>query len=529
MIQPYFAKILIDKVFLGLQSQLLVPLLSALVGLVLVSFGIRVSNSYLYTRYSANILFLMREDLFEHLQKISLIFFSRKKIGDIYSRIASDMADIQALITDIIPRYVFDFLTFLITAVILFFLNWEMALLSLIFIPFAALIVQKLKPRLFSLSEEVAKHNADIAHFLFESLSNTSIIRAFGAEKTESDKLKAKQSAILNLLLKYQIFGAISGSVPTAFSIINTLIVFGYGGWQVLDGHLTIGSLVAFSVYQGRVFGPLQGLMDGVLMVQKSKVAIKRVREILDIPSCFQDTGDRVLTDAEMEQDIHVNRVSFSYDQEDWILRDRSFTIPSGQTTALVGESGAGKTTLCHLLLGLFTPDAGSITWAGTDFRDFDRKWFRKQVAMVSQEPFLFHTSILENIRFFKPEASVEEVRRAAEAADIDAFIQSLSQGYDTVIGDRGARLSGGQKQRLSIARAILLDPKVLILDEATAFLDSTAETRIKHALGQLMKDKTIILVSHRKSALENVHKRIVLGNDAPAGRPTQGEAVHVS
>lgn len=527
MVQPYFAKILIDTVFMENQAQFLFPILSGLIVLLLVSFGIRVSNGYIYTRYSAKILFLMREDLFEHLQKISLNFFSKKKIGDIYSRIASDMADIQALVTDIIPRYIFDAITFLITGVILFSLNWKMALMSLFFIPVALLVVKNLKPKLFALSNDVAKSNADISHFLFESLSNTAVIRAFGAEKTESDKLKKKQSVILQFLLKYQILGAVSGSVPTAFSIVNTLIVFGYGGLQVLEGHFTIGSLVAFSVYQGRVFGPLQGLMDGVLAVQKSKVAIKRVREILDIPPCFDEDGDKILTRAQMDEDIIVDRVGFSYDKETMILKDISFTIPSGKTTALIGESGVGKTSICHLLLGLYTPDSGSIRWAGQGFKQFNKKWFRQKVAMVSQETFLFHTSILENIRFFKPEASTEEIRNAARAAQMDAFINTLPQGYDTIIGDRGMRLSGGQKQRLSLARAILLNPKVLILDEATAFLDVKVENQIKETLKDLMKDKTILIISHRKSTIENAHKIIVLGENGISYQGPAKEFVH--
>ena len=510
--QPYFAKILIDRVFLEKQSQYLFPVLFALIVLLLFSFAIRVVNNYIYTRYSANILFSMREDLFEHLQKIPLIFFSRNKIGDIYSRIASDMADIQGLVTDIFPKYLFDSLTFLITGAILFWLNWQMALMSILFLPVALFIVHRLKPRLFDLSNDVAKSNADIAHFLFESLSNTAIIRAFGAEKTENEKLKKKQSKILKYLLKYQILGAVSGSVNTVFSIVNTLIVFGFGGWQVLQGELTIGTLVAFSVYQGRVFGPLQGLLDGVLAVQKSKVAIKRVREILEIPPCFDETGDLTLSEAEMSQDIALNGVNFSYDKETPVLKNISFTIPHGKIIAVAGESGVGKTTICHLLLKLFNPDSGTITWAGRDIRQLDKQWFRNKVAMVSQQTFLFHASIRDNIRFFKPDAGIEEIISAAKAAQLEEFINSLPEGYDTLIGDRGTRLSGGQKQRLSIARAILLNPKVLILDEATAFLDVKVENKIKQTLNELMKNKTILLVSHSKTSIANAHKMIVLG-----------------
>ncbi|WP_165477755.1 ABC transporter ATP-binding protein [Desulfobacter hydrogenophilus] len=524
MLQPWFAKILIDRVFLGHQPGILFPVLGVLILLLVVGFGVRVANRYLYTKYSARILFAMREDLFSHLQRIPLVYFSKNKIGDIYSRIASDMADIQALVTDIFPKYLFDFLTFIITAVILFWLNWEMTLMSLAILPFAVWVVQAIKPKLFALSEDLAKTNAGIAHFLFESLSNTAAIRAFGAENCENEKLSTKQSGILDLLLRFQVLGAVSGSVPMAFAIVNTLIVFGFGGMKVLEGNLTIGTLVAFSVYQGRVFGPLQGLLDGILSIQKSKVALKRVREILDISPSTNQTGDQVLSLELSAKDLAIEDLSFSYDGQTPVFKNLSFTIPHGKTTALAGESGIGKTTLCHLFMRLYAPDAGTITWGGKDIHSLDRNWFRTQMAMVSQETFLFHTSILENIRFFKPDADIETVKKAAKAAQIHEFIESLPKGYDTLVGDRGTRLCGGQKQRLSIARAILMDPKILILDEATAFLDKTAEEGIKQTLKDLMKNKTIILVSHRKTAISHAHHLVVLGNEGLIfqGRPQE-------
>jgi ABC-type multidrug transport system fused ATPase/permease subunit len=511
MIQPYFAKILIDKVFIGRQSQILIPLLIALISLLIVSFVIRVSNSYIYTLYSSRILFKMREDLFEHLQRIPLNFFTKRKIGDIFSRIASDMADVQALVTETIPHYLFNFLTCLITAAILFWLNWKMALLSLSFLPAALYIIHRIRPKIMELSRNVAESNADIAHFLFESLSNTSLIRAFGAETPECEKLKEKQSGILKFLLRYQVMGVFSGSVPTMFTVINTLVVFGYGGFLVLENSLSIGSLVAFSVYQGRVFAPLQGLMDGFLVIQKSRVSLARVREILDIEPVRTENGDYVPKDGAVQGGIAFKNVSFAYDENEPVLKNLSFQIPSGKITALVGPSGVGKTTICHLILKLFAPDSGQVMLDRTELNRFRTGWLRKQITLVSQDIFLFHTSILENIRFSDPGASDEAVEAAAKAACIHDFILSLPEGYHTVVGDRGVRLSGGQKQRISIARSILLDPKILILDEATAFLDASVEEQLKETIQFLMKDRTILIVSHRFSTIQHADKIIAV------------------
>jgi ATP-binding cassette, subfamily B, bacterial len=512
--QPYFSKLLIDNVFIARDPAILWPLLWALIGLLLLSFIIRVSNNYVYTRYSARILFKMRVDLFSHLQQIPLSYFSKNKIGDIFSRISSDMADIQSLITDTIPVYLFNFLTCLITGAILFGLNWKMALMSIALMPAALVVIYKLRPKLLELGHSVAQSNADIAHFLFESLSNTSLIRAFGAESLETGKLAEKQNHILKFILRYQILGIFSGSIPTAFILLNTLVVFGYGGSLVLDGSLSIGSLVAFSVYQGKVFGPLQGLLDGFLSVQKSKVSLTRVREILDIIPEFQDSGNAILPAQFPGGDIAFERVSFAYEKDEAILKDVSFTIPRGKTTAIVGPSGAGKTTICHLILKLFSPDAGRVTWGGMGLETFNREWLRKQIAIVTQDTFLFHTSILENIRFARPSATDANIIQAARTAQIHDFIDSLPDGYRTSIGDRGVRLSGGQRQRISIARAILMRPEILILDEATAFLDHQVAHQIRETIQVLMENRITIVVSHRQDAVRHADHIVVLAKE---------------
>lgn len=516
MIQPYFAKLFIDEVFLGGKGDLLMPLLLALLALLGFSFFIRVGNKYIYTRYSARMLFTMREDLFSHLQRIPLGFFADRKIGDIYSRIASDMAEIQGMLTETVPMALFNGLTCLITAAILFHLHPAMALMSVAFTPAAVWLVYRLRPRLLDLSRRLTESNADISHFLLESLGNMPLIRAFGAQKATHEKLQQKQAVILTDLLRYQVLGAWAGAVPTLFVMINTVVVFGYGGRLVLEGGFTVGALVAFSIYQARVLGPLQGLMDGYLALQKSRISLQRVREILDVMPEWNGPSSQMPFQKNGGGEIRFENVSFSYDGRHRVLENLSLTIPGRKVTALSGESGAGKTTICHLAARLFDPDAGAIRLDGADLRGIDPAHLRRRVALVSQEIFLFHAQIRENIRFARPDASDEEIRAAAAAACIDDFIRSLPEGYETVIGDRGVRLSGGQKQRISIARAALIDPDILILDEATAFLDTEVESRLRQTLSELMKDRTILLVSHRESATVGADHRIRL---SPEGK----------
>ena len=526
MIQPFFAKLLIDRILVGGNAGLLAPLLGCLVGLLLIGFAVRVGNNYIYTRYSARLLFRMREDLFAHLHRVPLQYFSRSRIGDIYARIAQDMAEVQGLVTDTAPNFLFNLLTCLITAAVLMWLNWQMALMSFACLPLSLYIIHHLRPRLVALTRQVTESNADISHFLLESLGSVGLVRAFGAEDHEIGKLERKQSRVLALLLKYQVIGAISGSLHTLFTIINTLVVFGYGGRMVLSGSLTIGSLVAFSIYQGRVFGPLQGLLDGFLGMQKSKVALARVREILDIETGPRESGGRVIDPADFKGEIAFENVSFAYEADEAVLRDLSFHIPAGRVTALIGPSGAGKTTLCHLILRLFSPTSGRITLDGIDLRELDNRWLKSRIAMVSQDTFLFHTSIMENIRYARPTASDAEVLAAARAACIHEFVAGLPEGYATLVGDRGVRLSGGQKQRISIARSLLIAPRILILDEATAFLDVSVESRLKDTLSALMAGKTILVISHRMSTLRGAHKVVVL--DA-AGRVVADGAPEVA
>jgi ABC-type bacteriocin/lantibiotic exporter with double-glycine peptidase domain len=517
MIQPLFVKVLIDRILLGQNYHFLVIFLIAVIALLTLGFIIRVANSYIYTKFSAQVLFTMREALFGHLQKVPLHFFTHHKIGDIHSRIASDMSDIQELLTKTLPDYFFNIITCCITVGILIWLNWQMALMSFAAIPIALYIIYRIQPKLVILARHMAENNADISHFLFEALSGIREIRAFSAERVENQRLQEKHAGLLSLLMRYQTIGIFSRSIPMIYRIINTLVVFGYGGFLVMHQSLTIGSLVAFSIYQGRVFEPLRSLIDGFLAMQKSRASMDRVQEILDIPPTVDQETITPLPDAgepfqkTIQGHLHFDQVNFSYDQKQAVLKHVSFHIPASKVTAIVGPSGVGKSTVCHLILRFFDPDSGKITLDGRDLREYPVSWLRGHITLVSQDTFLFHTTIMDNIRFSRPKASDTEVIQAAEAAHIHSFIENLPQGYQTMVGDRGVRLSGGQKQRLSIARAILTKPQILILDEATAFLDSSVENRFRQSLHSLMPGRTIIVISHRDSSLQGTDKIIAL------------------
>ena len=523
MVYPYFTKIIIDDVLLGKHSDWLLTVLVIIIAFVIFSFLLRVANNYIYTLYSAKLLFDMRESLFSHLHKVPLITFSQRKIGDIHARLSSDMGNIQGFITNTLPECLFNFLTCIFTASILLYLNWKMALMCYAIVPGGFLILYKLRAKLIEVSRDLIERNAEISHFLFESLSGVSTIRAFNAEATEESHLKTHHSKLLKTILREQILGACTGSVPTLFRIINTIVIFGYGGYFAIQGEITIGTLVAFSSYTGRVFGPIRGLMDAYLAVQQSKVSLQRIKSIYDIKPAFHlSEGSITKSKDELYGSFKMTNVCYGYDTNTNIIDNISLNILPGKINAIVGQTGAGKTTLCHLMMRLFDPDSGIVTLDDIDLKEYKIDWLRQNITIVTQESFLFNTSIRNNINISKPEATEKEIIESAKTAYIHEFIKDLPDGYDTVVGDKGVRLSGGQKQRISIARAILLNPQILIMDEATSSLDVTTEQHLKEMLNQLMKHKTIILVSHRFSTIKKSDHVIMLkeGKKVEEGSP---------
>jgi len=522
---PLFAKFFIDEVLLKGNTHLLFLLTVGMFAVALLGFLLGSVNRYLYTWVSARVLFDMRMTLYRHLQKLSLLFYTRTKIGEILSRINTDLAEIQRITTDVLLSSVTHILTLIGTTGFLFWLNYRLFLAGGLLIPFAAMGLRYFRPKIADMAKEIRDRNADLGSFLIETLSGIKLIKAFGAEDLEMARFARKHEEYIQAVLKLQKLSILSGSISGLLLPATSLMVFLYGGHLVITGGMTIGDLVAFSAYLVRVFGPVQGLMGLYIQLQRARISLERVFEFLALEPEVKEKEGALLLES-VKGDVEFEDVSFGYEPDKPVLKNVSFRVPEGTTLAIVGPSGMGKTTLIDLLLRFYDPQRGSIKIDGIDLRDLTLRSLRDHIAVVGQETFLFHATVEENIRYGKSDASREEIVQAARAACIHDFIESLPQKYETLVGERGVRLSGGERQRVAIARALLKSPKILILDEATSSLDGMSERQVRDALNTLMKGRTTIIVTHRLSSVQNAHQLLVLQEGQIVQRGTHEDLI---
>lgn len=524
---PLFAKFFIDEVLLQGNTHLLFILTVGMFTLALLSFCLGSVNRYLYTWISTRILFDMRIVLYQHLQKLSLLFYTRTKIGEILSRINTDLAEVQRIITDALLSAFTNILTLIGTTGFLLWLNYKLFLASSLLIPFATLGLRYFRPKIADMTREIRDRNADLGSFLIETFSGIKLIKAFGAESLQAERFARKHQEYVRAVLKLQKLSIFSSSIPGLLLPSTSLIVFLYGGHLVITGGMTIGDLIAFSAYLIRVFGPVQGLMGLYIQLQRVRISLERIFELMAIePEVKEKEGALLLENVKGV--VEFENVSFGYEPDKPILKNVSFHVPEGTTFAIVGPSGMGKTTIIDLLLRFYDPQRGSIQIDGIDLRDLKIQSLRDHIAVVSQETFLFHTTLEENIRYGKSSASQEEIIQAAQAAYIHDFIESLPKKYETLVGERGVRLSGGERQRVAIARAILKSPKILILDEATSSLDWMSEQHVREALQELMRGRTTIIVTHRLSSVQNAHQILVIHEGQIVQQGTHKELIQV-
>jgi ATP-binding cassette, subfamily B, bacterial len=464
----------------------------------------------------------LRAAVFRHLQRLSLAFFTRTRTGEVQSRISNDIGGVQNVVTNTATSIASNVTTVAATMVGMLFLSWQLALFAFALIPIFAILTRRVGNERRRIAKTTQETLADISSQVQESLSVSGILlgKTMGRGDELADRFEADSLRLSDLEVKQRMAGRwVMASIQTSFAIMPAA-VYWVGGLLLANGShaITIPVLVAFTTLQTRLFFPVGSLLGVGLDVQTSLALFDRIFEYLDQPVDIAEKPDAVAEGR--AGDVVFDQVWFRY-EADWTLQDVSFTVPAGTTTALVGETGSGKTTLGYLVARLYDVSRGSVSIGGVDVRDLTFGALSDLVGVVSQETYLFHESIRENLRFAKPDATDEEIEQAAEAARIHHVIAELPDGYDTIVGERGYRFSGGEKQRIAIARTILRNPPILVLDEATSSLDTETERLVQEALDGLSAGRTTIAIAHRLSTVRDAEQIVVLdhGRVVESGR----------
>lgn len=516
LVFPWTFKVLIDEVLINPNrdtSQKFRTLLLIVWGLILVyvvyalaTFG----RSYWAGKVGQRIIFDFRYQLYLHLQRLSLGFYQSHQTGSVVTRIINDIQVAQNFVGSAITNVFMDITSLVTNLTILFYLNSHMAWVSLsvfpVYIPSMIFFSRKLRTLTHIEHSKIEEISGD----LHEKIAGIEVVQAFTREHAEALNFFHKSKEYFRLVLRKVLYSSASNTLTDFLTSIAPVIVLGYGGKLVLEGHLSPGAIVAFYVYLRQLYDPIKRLTELNHVLQTSLAAMERVFEFFDIlPEVVEVPQARPI--QILKGEIVFKNVSFAYEKQKGVLRGIDLQVKPGEVLALVGRSGAGKSSLVKLIPRFYDPHEGDVFIDGVNIRQVSLKSLRKQIGMVMQENILFSGTLFDNIRMGNPEADPEEVVVAAKAAHIHDFIMSLPKQYHTEVGERGIRLSGGQKQRIALARAFLKEPKILILDEATSALDSESENLIRDALRRLMKNRTTLIIAHRLSTVMNADRVVVL------------------
>jgi ATP-binding cassette, subfamily B, bacterial len=493
-----------------------------IIAIAIVTGVLGVIQTLLSNQVGQRVMHDLRAAVFRHLQRLSLAFFTRTRTGEVQSRISNDIGGVQSVVTNTATSIASNVTTVVATMAGMLLLNWKLALFAFALIPLFVLLTRRVGNERRRIAKTTQETQADISSLVQESLSVSGILlgKTMGRGDELADRFEADSRRLADLEVRQRMAGRwVMASIQTSFAIMPAA-VYWFGGLALASGStaVSIPMLVAFTTLQTRLFFPVGSLLGVSLDVQTSLALFDRIFEYLDQPVEIAEKPDAVAVGR--AGDVVFDHVWFRYG-DDWTLQDVSFTVPVGSTTALVGETGSGKTTLGYLTARLYDPSRGSIAIGGTDIRHLSFEALSDLVGVVSQETYLFHESVRENLRFAKPDATDEEIEQAAGAARIHHVIASLPEGYDTVVGERGYRFSGGEKQRIAIARTILRNPPILVLDEATSSLDTETERLVQEALDRLSEGRTTIAIAHRLSTVRDADQIIVLdhGRVVESGR----------
>jgi ATP-binding cassette subfamily B protein len=483
-----------------------------MIAIAIVTGALGVIQTLLSNQVGQRVMHDLRAAVFRHLQRLSLAFFTGTRTGEVQSRISNDIGGVQNVVTNTATSIASNVTTVAATMVGMLVLNWMLALFAFALIPFFVLLTRRVGNERRRIAKTTQETMADISSLVQESLSVSGILlgKTMGRGNELADRFEVDSLRLSNLEVKQRMAGRwVMASIQTSFAVMPAA-VYWFGGLALAHGStaISVPVLVSFTTLQTRLFFPVGSLLGVGLDVQTSLALFDRIFEYLDQPIDIEERPGALA--AGRAGDVVFEHVWFRY-AEDWTLQDVSFTVPAGSTTALVGETGSGKTTLGYLTARLYDVTRGGVSIGGVDIRDLSFQALSDLVGVVSQETYLFHESVRENLRFAKPDATDAEIEAAAEAARIHHVIAALPDGYDTIVGERGYRFSGGEKQRIAIARTILRNPPILVLDEATSSLDTETERLVQEALDGLSEGRTTIAIAHRLSTIRDADQIVVL------------------
>jgi ATP-binding cassette subfamily B protein len=530
---PFLLREAVDGGILKHNLTLLSWLVGGMIALAIINGVISVAQTWISNQVGQRVMHDLRAAVYAHLQRMSLAFFTRTRSGEVQARIAYDIGGIDDVVTSTATSTVSTVATVTATVVAMFALDWRLTVFSLILLPFFVWLTRRVGNERRRIQSVRQGRLADMSTLVEESLSVSGILlgKTMGRSHELVDRFSSESSELADLEVRARMAGRWRmASVQMSFAIMPAA-VYWFAGYSIVNGHnaISIGTLVAFTTLQTRLLFPMQQLLSVGLEVQTSLALFGRIFEYLDLPvDIVERPAARTLSDV--RGDVQLEDVWFRYSNDaPWTLEDINAEVPAGTRTALVGETGSGKTTLAYLVARLYDAQRGCVSIDGVDIRDMTLSSLAATVGLVSQETYLFHASIRDNLRFACPEASDEEIEEAARAAQIHGLISSLPEGYDTPVGERGYRFSGGEKQRIAIARTVLRNPPVLILDEATSALDTETERAVQLALDELSRGRTTIAIAHRLSTIRDADQILVLDSGHIVERGTHEELLELA